>query len=96
MYCKLERLFGQEKVLQYNLQNCSAVGGQVLLESVAIQILYCRQLVGEIILQCIILYCSKRGWQGKKLGHNTILYRDLGEAVGWREGRVTIQLLYRD
>ena len=29
---------------------------------VAIQILYCRQLVGEIILQYIKMYCSKGGW----------------------------------
>ena len=63
-------LQGESFVLQYiqciaswkgllRLRKGIAVGLEGL---VKIQILYCRQLVGEIILHYIKLYCSKGGW----------------------------------
>ena len=47
------------KFLYCKARNCIPAGLERL---VAIQILYCRQWVGKIILQYIKLYCSKRGW----------------------------------
>ena len=52
------------KFLYCKARNCIAAGLEGL---VAIQILYCRQWVGKIILQYIKLYCSKGGWLERNL-----------------------------
>ena len=30
-----------------------------------------------------VLYCNRGGWLGGEMGHNTILYHDLGRAGSW-------------